>query len=507
MKKTAAQQADICLLLEGTYPYVAGGVSSWVHDIVCAMPDITFEVVAILAQNTGELPHKYDVPKNVIGIRHLYLHELPKGRKFVWQGKKLRQTTNALLQFLNHGRIEDFSTFTNGVNSLDIGKDILLNSHFGWEFLKTFYSENFSSTSFLDFFWSWRILVGGILATTRFSLPKARCYHAVSTGYAGLLAARAKIEYQRPVVLTEHGIYTNERRIEIAMADWLYQNPIPDYDIKSLEKDIRSLWLKGFSALSGACYGACDEIITLYEGNQVLQLRDGAAPERVRVIPNGIDYEKYAAVPREKQEKPVIGLIGRVVPIKDIKSFIRAIHMLTRETRHFEALILGPTDEDQTYFDECLEMVEHLKIKDVVTFGGRVNIADYLGKIDVMVLSSVSEAQPLVILEGGAAGIPTVATDVGACREMLYGRSDEIPGLGQGGIVVPVANPSEMAKALAQIITSPATRDKFGETIKQRVKNQYNKKNVLALYGEIYRTGRDAGNGYNGPLISSKGNT
>ncbi|AUG51447.1 GT4 family glycosyltransferase PelF [Thalassospira marina] len=505
MNSPATREADICLLLEGTYPYVAGGVSSWVHDIVSAMPDITFEIVAILAQNTGEFVHKYKVPDNVIGIRHLYLHELPDGRNFIWQKRKLRDTTRALLNFLNSGDINDFTTFTRGVNGLNIGKDILLNSHFGWEFLKTFYAENFSSTSFLDFFWSWRILVGGILATTRFKLPKARCYHAVSTGYAGVLAARAKIEYQRPVVLTEHGIYTNERRIEIAMADWLYQNPIPDYDIKSLEKDIRSLWLKGFSALSKACYAACDEIITLYEGNQVLQLRDGAAPEKVRVIPNGIDYDKYSAVARDRQEKPVIGLIGRVVPIKDIKSFIRAIHMLTRETRNFEALILGPTDEDETYFEECQEMVEHLGIKDVVIFGGRVNIADYLGKIDVLVLSSVSEAQPLVILEGGAAGIPTVATDVGACREMLYGRSDENPPLGQGGIVVPVANPSEMAKALAQIITSPSTRDGFGETIRKRVAAQYNKKSVLGLYDEIYKTGRDAPDGYNGPLIRSEG--
>ncbi|WP_114090336.1 GT4 family glycosyltransferase PelF [Thalassospira profundimaris] len=499
-------EADICLLLEGTYPYVAGGVSSWVHDIVSAMPDITFEIVAILAQNTGEFVHKYEVPDNVIGIRHLYLHELPEGRRFIWKKRKLRTTTRALLDFLNSGDIDDFASFNQGASELELGKKILLNSYPGWRFLRTFYNENFATTSFLDFFWSWRILIGGILASTRFKLPRARCYHAVSTGYAGLLAARAKLEYQRPVMLTEHGIYTNERRIEIAMADWLYQNPIPDYDIKSLEKDVRSLWLRGFSALSKTCYAACNEIITLYEGNQVLQLRDGAAPEKVRVIPNGIDYEKFSTIKREKQDKAVIALIGRVVPIKDIKSFIRAIHILTRETRNFEAQILGPTDEDKIYFEECQQMVEHLGLDDVVTFGGRVNIAQYLGKIDVLVLSSVSEAQPLVILEGGAAGIPTVATDVGACREMLYGQSDENPPLGQGGIVVPVANPSEMAKALAQIITSPATRDRLGETIRKRVATQYNKKTVLGLYDTLYKTGRDAPDGFNGTLLGTEGN-
>ena len=75
--------------------------------------------------------------------------------------------------------------------------------------------------SFLHFFWAWRALFGGLVATLSFPLPPARVYHTVSTGYAGLLAARAAVETGRPALITEHGIYTNERRIEILQADWI----------------------------------------------------------------------------------------------------------------------------------------------------------------------------------------------------------------------------------------------------------------------------------------------
>ena len=60
-------------------------------------------------------------------------------------------------------------------------------------------------------------------------------------------------------------------------------------------------------------------------------------------------------------------------------------------------------------------------------FTGAVNIVEYLGRIHVVVLTSLSESQPLTILEAGAAGIPFVATNVGSCREVIEGRSDEQP--------------------------------------------------------------------------------
>ena len=108
-------------------------------------------------------------------------------------------------------------------------------------------------------------------------IPPARVYHAVSTGYAGLLAARAHLETQRPVLLTEHGIYTTERRIEIAMADWLYDVPTHEIRIEETESTLRDVWVNTFITYSRACYQACAKIITLYEGNQHLQIEEDTA--------------------------------------------------------------------------------------------------------------------------------------------------------------------------------------------------------------------------------------
>ena len=73
-------RADVCFLLEGTYPYVAGGVSSWVHELIKDHPHLRFAIVTILA-NKEDMSRRYEVPANVIDIRHVYLHALQKGRR------------------------------------------------------------------------------------------------------------------------------------------------------------------------------------------------------------------------------------------------------------------------------------------------------------------------------------------------------------------------------------------------------------------------------------------
>lgn len=72
------EPVDVCLVLEGTYPYVAGGVSTWVHDLVTAQSDLTFHIVSLLP---GKAPpeRRYEMPDNVRGINHVFLQHLPEG--------------------------------------------------------------------------------------------------------------------------------------------------------------------------------------------------------------------------------------------------------------------------------------------------------------------------------------------------------------------------------------------------------------------------------------------
>ena len=137
----------------------------------------------------------------------------------------------------------------------------------------------------------------------------------------------------------------------------------------------------------------------------------------MRIIPNGIDYDRFSALPRIAQgRRPTVALIGRVVPIKDVKTYIQACALLCRDNPEVEALIMGPEDEDPAYAAECRQLAADLGLNGNLRFTGRVRLDDYLPRIDAIVLSSISEAQPLTVLEAGAAGIPSVVTDVGACR-------------------------------------------------------------------------------------------
>src|SRR5690606_31758239 len=122
---------------------------------------------------------------------------------------------------------------------------------------------------------------------------RADLYHAVSTGYAGLMAARAKLETGKPALITEHGIYTNERRIEIASAEWLTEGASKALTISQTRIDLRDLWTTTFINYSRIAYEAADTIVTLFADNQKAQMTDGAAADKLMVIPNGIDMERY----------------------------------------------------------------------------------------------------------------------------------------------------------------------------------------------------------------------
>jgi glycosyltransferase involved in cell wall biosynthesis len=297
------------------------------------------------------------------------------------------------------------------------------------------------------------------------------------------------VETERPGILTEHGIYTNERRIEIAMATWLTDYRTSSLDIENRRRDLRDVWTGAFVSYSRVCYAACSRIITLYSGNQVLQIRDGAPVERMAIIPNGVDYKAFAAIARDQDPRPpTVALIGRVVPIKDVKTFIKAAAILRNLVPQVRALVMGPTDEEPAYYMECERMVAHLGLGETVVFTGPVNLKQYLGRIDIIALTSISEAQPLALLEGGAAGIPCVATDVGSCRDIIEGRVGEDPSFGRGGAVVPLADAEACARAMADLLLDDELHDRCARAIQRRVEAHYNKVTVDEIYRRLYET-------------------
>lgn len=480
--------ADICLILEGTYPYVEGGVSTWTHELIAAHPDKTFHVLSILPRD-GAVNKKFTFPANVVGHTDLRLQALRPSSGL--RGARPLDSLTAPLNNLTVGysrlsELEYIMRFL-GQFSKKPGELELLDSENAWALLESMYEANFNDCSFLDYFWSWRAIMGGLYSVLLADLPQAGMYHALSTGYAGLLAARAKLETGRPVAITEHGIYTNERRIELATAEWLEENFSRSLTIDETHRSLRDLWMETFTNYSRLAYAAADEIITLFEGNQKAQRADGAEEDKLKVIPNGVDVQRFSAIRRVPHDRPTVALIGRVVPIKDIKGFIRACAMLREHVPDLRILIMGSHEEDETYAQECMDMVRHFSLDETVEFTGQVAIDSYLPEIDVVAITSISEAQPLVILEAGACGIPTVATNVGACMEMVLGREDETPALGGGGAIVPLSNPAATADAIYALLADRDLYRQCSEAIRQRVATYYSKEQQHAAYADLYQ--------------------
>ena len=116
------------------------------------------------------------------------------------------------------------------------------------------------------------------------------------------------------------------------------------------------------------------------------------------------------------------------------------------------------------------------------SLGGQVE--DYLGKMDFTLLTSISEGQPLTILESYAAHKPVIATDVGNCRELIYGSNDDF---GEAGILTHIMNIEEIAHAMVTMSLQEEERLRMGEAGYKRVNAFYRIEQMKAVYQDIYK--------------------
>ena len=480
---------DVCLLLEGTYPYVSGGVSSWVHQLVSSMKDIRFAILYISAHSDPTRKPKYVVPPNVIYLREINLHDYDlRTYRHRRPGKADYACVKSFYEELFNGNfknLESFAQLFRGKKSC-LDAVTVLSSMEIWQLLTEFYDRTAEGISFLDFFRTWRGTHLPLLQILQAEIPAAKIYHSVSTGYAGLLGCLAKMEHDGKFFLTEHGIYTHERMLEISQASWIYEREKRNFRADRELSFFKQWWIGIFKVLSGLTYQSADRIFTLFEGNRLRQILEGAPSQKSSVIPNGINLRGFSSVQKEKKDVPQVGFVGRVVSIKDVKTFIQAASLIVEKIPQAQFTIIGPTEEEEDYYEECRATVEALHLEDNLRFTGRVNVKDYYRFMDVIVLTSLSEAQPYVILEANCMGIPVVATDVGACREMLEGREGEDRWLGPSGLLTEVSNPQATADAVIRLLQDTDLYQSYSKSGCERVKKYYDQDDLLSRYLNIY---------------------
>ena len=173
---------------------------------------------------------------------------------------------------------------------------------------------------------------------------------------------------------------------------------------------------------------------------------------RVRVIYNGVDGEQIRSRVRRSRSRTRADLglpddatvlvgVGRLSDQKDWASLLRALALDTEHDSHCLLAGTGPHEEPLRQLAAELGLTERVHL-----LGLRDDVADLLVAADAMVLSSLYEGTPNVVLEALALGVPVVATDVGACAELLTRPEDQ---------VVPAGDLAALGRALAAVAERP----------------------------------------------------
>lgn len=460
----------ICMVLEGCYPYVRGGVSTWMHQIITANPQNEYVLWLIAAKREDQGQFKYEMPKQVVEIHEVFmedaLHLKATKRDYYHFSESQIKELKELVLCQN----PDWDTLFQIYNRQHVGAMAFLMSETFLQILLDICENDYPYVPFAEFFHSIRSMFLPILYLLGMQVPKADVYHATSTGYGGLLAALGAWRYERPCIITEHGIYTREREEEILRAQWI-------------PPQFRQQWINMFFMLSHCAYDRANRVTSLFGRYAEIQVELGCQRYKQKVIENGIHVERFESIePKIPNGFIDITAVVRIHPIKDIKTLIQAFFDLKQRITNARLHILGDTD-DQEYAEECRHLMEELGAQDI-DMPGNVNVIEYLKETDFTVLSSISEGQPLAVLESLAAGRPCVTTDVGCCRELLEGGAKD--SLGIAGIVVPPMHSQALANAMETLCKEPRMRQEMALVGRRRVQTYYRHEDMIRHYNENY---------------------
>jgi glycosyltransferase involved in cell wall biosynthesis len=197
------------------------------------------------------------------------------------------------------------------------------------------------------------------------------------------------------------------------------------------------------------------------EAKRIAVETEGLDPDRVKVVYQGVDMTKFSrglgdasaaerlGIPRDAR---VVGITANLRPVKDHALFLRGAKIVADAVPDAAFLLVGRGE----LYDELRGLAEELGIGDRVFFTqGEGNVMDYLARMSVGCLTSVSEGFSNAIMEYMAAGMPVVAIDVGGNRDAIVD--------GETGFLVPERSPEAFAKPIIRLLRDEELRLRMGE--------------------------------------------
>ena len=463
---------EVTLLTEGTYPYVHGGVSVWCDQLVQGMPDVRFHVLGITG--SGREPHVWKLPPQVASVSSAPLWgRTPQGS--APRGRDLRRFLAGYERFLLSLLDADFERYfadelyelaefalTGGSLTAALRSEGALRS------LQSLWSRPFLAThaakpTVQDALQATDLLEHA-LRPLAVQPPSRGVAHAVTGGLAVLPGLTARRFHGVPLLLSEHGIYLRERYLSYRTAPYRWP--------------VKALILGFFRMLATEGYRGADLITPCNRYNRRWEERGGCDPERIRTIYNGVDPGLFPYAGPEPVT-PTLSWAGRVDPIKDLETLIRAFALVRAEVPAARLRLFGGVPAGgEAYRQRLDELATELGVAEGVAFEGRIDTVRHAYAAgNVVMLSSISEGFPFSLIEAMACGRATVSTDVGGVREAV----------GDTGLVVPPREPEAMARATLGLLRQPERRQFLGAAARERVLEQFTLERTVATFRNLYQ--------------------
>lgn len=492
------QKVKVLLATEGTYPYHTGGVSTWCDALIKNLDNVEYTVYSIVMNpyviQALELPKGAKMLKVPLwGTEEPFEHlEIPFSQVY-------RSKINTVPKVVEEEFIPVFKEIIEDILSEDkkpIKLGRLLTDLYRY-FQKYDYKDTFKSKITWETFkelvlkksedkknrlgqpsvfsmiqslgWLYRFFT--ILNTP---VPKTDVTHSAAAAFCGIPCVLAKILYNTPYLLTEHGVYIREQYLSLSKREY--------------DRYLTTFFIRMIKSIVKLNYAYADQISPVCNYNIRWETKFGVLPGKIKVIYNGVDSRYFTPreVVRAEKNYKVVAL-ARVDPVKDILSMIKAAKTVKEKFKRVTFHVYGSTTVPE-YYEECLALVKELGLKNTFFFEGNTNdTPSAYASGDVIVLSSITEGFPYSVVEAMMMGKPVVATNVGGVSEAM----------GEIGLLTTPGRPDELAQAIITLLEDEALREDFGRRGRERALELFtvetNAMNYYNSYVELANENRMAG--------------
>jgi glycosyltransferase involved in cell wall biosynthesis len=482
---------EVLLILEGTYPFNGGGVSTWAHMLCNKVKNADFSLYSINAE--FEQKSRYELSDNIKNVIQVPMWSPLEPQEMIDYGKKYYKFVERKQQNDRDEVAEQFlpiferlilSIYSETTDVEDLDDTV-------YEMWRFFQKHDYKKTMTSELVWKafcYHItdiisaeanneatlldLTVGMRWLYRFLLPisinapKADICHLTISGFPVMPALIQKYKYGTPLIVTEHGVFIRERLIAINTSEFSFF--------------LKKMLIKLSERVTELVYYKADKILSVNKFNITWEKMYGANPNKIEVIYNGIDHMQFVPQPKPAHLKgtPTVVAAARIFELKDILTMIRSCAVAKKTIPNVKYLVYGDNTAVPEYTAECEKLIAELGLEDNFILAGYHSKPESLFcEGDISILTSISEGFPYTVLESMSCGIPVVATDVGGVTEAL----DE-----SCGFICKPKDHVEIGNRVAELLKNKELREQMGINARKKVVDNFTIGKFISEYENVY---------------------